>query len=145
MSWDWSFETYKKAKSFPSLFGGCDYTLTLTLGQDDFGYSIGSKSSKFLGTGLNLTGATVKLYAYRLPTMASVVDLASGLSDYSRTAQFEITGTITDAANGIVSFALTDVNTDCYGEFIAEIEVTESDDSIVVPGQFRMNFLRKLA
>ncbi len=126
--------------------GHCDYTMTFTVGQDDFGWAIGSHSEKFLGTVLDLTGAKVFLSLFRLPTTPSVLDLAAGYGQGYECEIFKNAGVLdADPAKGIFSVDISANDLDVYGQVIGEIKVETSSGKTICPGQFKTKIIKRLS
>lgn len=140
-----AFEIYKRAKPFPSIYGASDHTFKFTLGEDDFGYEVGSKKSTLLNGNLDLTGSTVTLKVFSLPVKASLVDLARGYDDLGFCNLFSIDGTITDAENGKVQFDIEPKHIDTYGDFIGQLEVVTSTNKTIVCGQFKLSIIKRFS
>ena len=138
------WDLWKAAKVFPPLTGKCDYTLAFTLGRDDFGWSYGNHQRRYTGPALDLTGATVKLKAKSMAHPPSMLEAARGEDWTYGYAEFTVTGVITDAAAGEVSFTLTDAQTDIIGDVLAQIKVTDFSGNIIVPGMLKLKFLENL-
>lgn len=135
---------WKSAKEFPKLTQRCNYTLIFSLGQDDFGFSYGNFDRRYTGPKIDLTGATVKLIGEQLPVKPSLVDGARGEPWGTTRTIFSVDGTITDAEEGEVTFALNRVNTDVIGQVIVMVEITDASENIIVPGYVRITFLERL-
>lgn len=141
----YSYEIFKRAKNLGSIIGNCDYSLVVTLGSSDFGWTLGDDSEKFLGTALDVTGATVKLHLYLIPDRISTVGIAAGYNQADADKIGTITGTLTDASNGVVTFSIPKGHLGGHGVLIGEIVVTESDDDVICPGHFRLTLIRRLS
>lgn len=137
-------DMFKKARIFPDLFQQTDVTIVFTLGEDDAGYVVGTKSSPLQSSALDLTGASVKLIARRIPGRPSVMLLAGGYSGFAPDMIFNISGTITDAVNGVVQFDLSSGDLDSRGEFLMEIEINTSASKRIIPIQYRFKLRPRL-
>ena len=142
--WTQKWDLWKQAKQFPPLVQKCNYTLSFTLGRDNFGFSYGSTSRRYTGPVLDLTGATVKLVCEKMPIKPSYLDGARGEDCTTTQEIFEGAGTITDAVNGEVDFVLDEDDTDVVGRVLAQIQITDASDNEIVPGHVRVTFLEKL-
>lgn len=138
------WEAWKIAKPFPKLPGACDYTFTFVLGRNDFGFSYGNYDRRYTGPKLDLTGATVKLHIEQRGYQPSIVDASRGEGWNSGSTLCTITGTIIDAEEGEVTFTLDTTDSDGSGWYIGEIEVTDADGNVIVPGYVRIFFFQKL-
>lgn len=135
---------WKAAKEYVSLPGKCHYTLIFTLGRDDFGWEYGSQECKYQGAALDLTGATVVLKIVQLSYSPGALDLSRGRDWIASSTLATITGAIVDAISGIVSFDLDTDDTDAIGNYIGEIQVTDSNSKEITPGYVKMHFLEGL-
>ena len=138
------WQLWRSAKDFPPLVGQCDYTLTFTLGRDNFGYEYGTYKRRYTGPALDLTGATVRLHIEKMGHRPSLLLEARGEDWTQGTDLCTITGEITDAENGEVTFELDSDDSDAKGHYIGEIEVEDADEKIIVPGHIKFTFLEKL-
>ena len=138
------WELWKNAKEFPFLPGKCHYTLSFTLGRDDFGWAYGSQECKYQGSALDLTGATIVLKIVQMSYSPGALALSRGEDWIASSTLASITGTITDAENGQVEFDLDNEDTDAIGDYIGEIQVTDSANKEITPGYVRMHFLEGL-
>jgi len=127
-------------KDFPDAFQLTDVTWLFTLTDNKFGFTAEGKTVTEQGDPIDLTGSTVKLVVKRFPRKARVVEIAAGFNDLIPVRLFDITGDITDAPAGKVSFDLDNNNTDTIGMFLGEIEIKDSSGKFTVAGQFRFRF-----
>lgn len=141
---DSKWQLWRCAKQFPRLVQRCNYTLTFYLGKSDFGWLWGSHKRNYSGPRLDLTGATVKLVAEKMPIKPSYLDEARGETWSTTDTIFTVTGSVVDAEEGEVSFTLSTLNTDVLGAVLAQIQVTDSSDNEIVPGHVRINFTERL-
>lgn len=138
------WESWRNARDFPKLIAKSDYTILLVLGQHDFGYTVGSRNRGLSSTPLNLTGASVRVVARRVASYPTAAEQAQGITSVGGAELFDVEAEITDADDGECSVELTPENTDGVGDFLGEIEVTDADGKVFVPGQFRLQLLEKL-
>lgn len=138
------WDLWKMAKDFPKFVAECDYTLQFTLGRDDFGFEYGNYKRVYSGPKLNLTGATIQLHIEKLNRSPGLVSASRGETWTPGYVLCDLGGTITDAAEGEVSFEMEDTDCADIGWALGEIEVTDSSDKIIVPGHIRFFFVEKL-
>ena len=138
------FEIWKAAKDFPKIAGGCNYTFTFTLGRDDFGFEYGSYKRVYNGPAIDLTDATVKLHIEKFAHKPSLIEEARGVDWTQGSTLCTITGVVTDASNGVCTFTLSTTESDGSGDYIGEIEITDSSSNKIVPGYVRFHFFEKL-
>ena len=134
----WTF--WRDAIEFPPLVGEQDFTITFTLGRTNFGYEYGKYKRYYKGTALDLTGASVQLRLRKMGRGPSLIEAARGEDWTASSTLCTIDGTITDAENGVVTFAFTDEDSDGLGDYMAEIRVEDASGNYIVPGRLRFTF-----
>ena len=142
--WQRKWDLWKAAKQFPTLYARCNYVLAFELGRDDFGFSYANSGRNYTGPALDLSGSTVKLICEKMPVKPGLLDASRGEGWTQTTEVFTVAGVIQGSDSGEVNFTLTASHTDTLGNCLAQIEVTDADGNVFVPGMVRMKFLEKL-
>jgi hypothetical protein len=126
-----ALQLLRRAYRLPALTQETDATLVLTFSQRSLGWTLEGQSHERSGPALDVTGATVKLHGRRVldmgPEWGTQYRLSLGTA-------FEITGTLTDASDGKVTFAISRTAIDgASGVFLLEPRITFADGSQRVP------------
>lgn len=135
------FELWKEAKPFPRLTACCDYTLTFSLGKDDFGFSYGNFKRRYSGPKLDLTHCNVKLKIRQLGYAPNLVEMARGEQWRMASDLCEVDGVVSPGTNGEVTFSLTQSDTDARGYCVGQILVIDADGKEFSPGYVRFYFM----
>ena len=150
---------YARAIPLPGITQGEAFTLTLFLGMRAIGFDMVGDRNDRAGPALSLVGATVKLTARRVPETSPYytreIVLPGGSTfpysghgyggyGYLAAALFAIDGTVTDAAGGVVTFAITGAQTALgLGMYLIEPRVT-LPAGVIVPGALSLTIAERL-